>query len=102
MIPGEVIAASGDIELNAGLPVIELDVSNTGDRPAAGHRGEDADGDHRQKVVGAEERVRDPGGEGRAVRADGGMGESGGRSEEEGERQQAAHGGSFSGSGRGR
>lgn len=33
MIPGEVIAASGDIELNAGLPVIELDVSNTGDRP---------------------------------------------------------------------
>ncbi|SOC44967.1 urease subunit beta [Rhizobium subbaraonis] len=33
MIPGEVIAASGDIELNAGLPVIELDVANTGDRP---------------------------------------------------------------------
>lgn len=33
MIPGEVIAASGDIELNAGLPVVELDVSNTGDRP---------------------------------------------------------------------
>lgn len=33
MIPGEVIAASGDIELNAGLPVTELDVSNTGDRP---------------------------------------------------------------------
>ncbi|MDF1634895.1 urease subunit beta [Mycoplana sp. MJR14] len=33
MIPGEVIAANGDIELNAGLPVIELDVSNTGDRP---------------------------------------------------------------------
>ncbi|MCF3640916.1 urease subunit beta [Rhizobium sp. TRM95111] len=33
MIPGEVIAASGDIELNAGLPVIEIEVSNTGDRP---------------------------------------------------------------------
>ncbi|ANH05105.1 urease subunit beta [Shinella sp. HZN7] len=33
MIPGEVIAASGDIELNAGLPVTTLDVSNTGDRP---------------------------------------------------------------------
>lgn len=33
MIPGEVIAAPGDIELNAGLPVITLDVSNTGDRP---------------------------------------------------------------------
>ncbi|CAK7257396.1 urease subunit beta [Shinella yambaruensis] len=33
MIPGEVIAAPGDIELNAGLPVTTLDVSNTGDRP---------------------------------------------------------------------
>lgn len=33
MIPGEIIAASGEIELNAGLPVVELDVSNTGDRP---------------------------------------------------------------------
>lgn len=33
MIPGEVIAAQGDIELNAGLPVTTLDVSNTGDRP---------------------------------------------------------------------
>lgn len=33
MIPGEVIALPGDIELNAGLPVIALDVSNTGDRP---------------------------------------------------------------------
>ncbi|GAA4175579.1 urease subunit beta [Shinella granuli] len=33
MIPGEVIAASGDIELNAGLPVTTFDVSNTGDRP---------------------------------------------------------------------
>ena len=33
MIPGEVIALPGDIELNAGLPVTALDVSNTGDRP---------------------------------------------------------------------
>jgi urease subunit beta len=33
MIPGEIIAAAGDIELNAGLPVTALDVSNTGDRP---------------------------------------------------------------------
>lgn len=33
MIPGEVIAAPGDIELNAGLPVTTLDVSNIGDRP---------------------------------------------------------------------
>jgi len=33
MIPGEVIAASGDIELNAGAPTVTLEVSNTGDRP---------------------------------------------------------------------
>ncbi|MBN9054306.1 urease subunit beta [Shinella sp. PSBB067] len=33
MIPGEIIAAEGEIELNAGLPVTTLDVSNTGDRP---------------------------------------------------------------------
>ncbi|WP_181704585.1 urease subunit beta [Chthonobacter rhizosphaerae] len=33
MIPGEVIAADGEIELNAGLPTVTLDVSNTGDRP---------------------------------------------------------------------
>lgn len=33
MIPGEIITATGDIELNAGLPVTVLDVSNTGDRP---------------------------------------------------------------------
>ncbi|HSX76625.1 MAG TPA: urease subunit beta, partial [Shinella sp.] len=33
MIPGEIIAATGEIELNAGLPVITLEVSNTGDRP---------------------------------------------------------------------
>ena len=33
MIPGEIIAAAGEIELNAGLPTITLDVSNSGDRP---------------------------------------------------------------------
>ncbi len=33
MIPGEVIAAEGEIELNAGLQAISLDVANTGDRP---------------------------------------------------------------------
>ena len=33
MIPGEIIAASGEIELNAGAPTLSLDVSNTGDRP---------------------------------------------------------------------
>ena len=33
MIPGEVFAADGDIELNAGLAVTELVVANTGDRP---------------------------------------------------------------------
>ena len=33
MIPGEIIAASGDIELNSGAPTITIDVSNTGDRP---------------------------------------------------------------------
>ncbi|MGQ3210823.1 MAG: urease subunit beta [Shinella sp.] len=33
MIPGEIITATGDLELNAGLPVTTLDVSNTGDRP---------------------------------------------------------------------
>ena len=33
MIPGEIIAADGDVELNAGLPVITVEVSNTGDRP---------------------------------------------------------------------
>ncbi|GMB80220.1 urease subunit beta [Shinella zoogloeoides] len=33
MIPGEIIAAEGELELNAGLPVTELDVSNAGDRP---------------------------------------------------------------------
>lgn len=33
MIPGEIIAASGEIELNAGLETVALEVSNTGDRP---------------------------------------------------------------------
>lgn len=33
MIPGEVIPASGDIELNAGAEQIVLEVANTGDRP---------------------------------------------------------------------
>ena len=33
MIPGEVIAADGDIELNAGQPATTLHVANTGDRP---------------------------------------------------------------------
>ena len=33
MIPGEVIAAAGEIELNAGQPVVVLEVANTGDRP---------------------------------------------------------------------
>ena len=33
MIPGEVIPADGDIELNAGQPTTTLRVANTGDRP---------------------------------------------------------------------
>ncbi|MEL6249538.1 MAG: urease subunit beta [Cyanobacteria bacterium J06648_16] len=33
MIPGELIAAEGALELNAGRPVTELSVANTGDRP---------------------------------------------------------------------
>ncbi len=33
MIPGEIITADGDIELNAGLPRTVLTVANTGDRP---------------------------------------------------------------------
>jgi len=33
MIPGEILAASGDIELNAGLPTTTIEVANTGDRP---------------------------------------------------------------------
>jgi urease subunit beta len=33
MIPGELITAPGDIELNAGRPVLTIQVANTGDRP---------------------------------------------------------------------
>ena len=33
MIPGEIIPADGDIELNAGRKTVTLQVSNTGDRP---------------------------------------------------------------------
>ena len=33
MIPGEIITADGEIELNATLPSVTLRVSNTGDRP---------------------------------------------------------------------
>ena len=33
MIPGEILVAEGDIELNAGRESITLAVANTGDRP---------------------------------------------------------------------
>lgn len=33
MIPGEMIPAEGEIEINAGLPTVTITVSNTGDRP---------------------------------------------------------------------
>lgn len=33
MIPGEIIPAEGDIEINAGLTAVEIEVANTGDRP---------------------------------------------------------------------
>ena len=33
MIPGEILPAGGDIELNAGRPTRKLTVANTGDRP---------------------------------------------------------------------
>ncbi len=33
MIPGEVITAGGEIELNVGQPTVTIEVSNTGDRP---------------------------------------------------------------------
>jgi urease subunit beta len=32
-VPGEIIPAKGDIELNAGQPTVTLKVANTGDRP---------------------------------------------------------------------
>jgi urease subunit beta len=33
MIPGEVLPAEGEIELNAGQPAVTIEVANTGDRP---------------------------------------------------------------------
>ena len=33
MIPGEIFAAAGDIEINAAQPVVTMLVANTGDRP---------------------------------------------------------------------
>jgi urease subunit beta len=33
MIPGEIITAAGDIELNEGAPTLTLKVANSGDRP---------------------------------------------------------------------
>ena len=33
LVPGEIMPAAGEIELNAGLVAIELEVANTGDRP---------------------------------------------------------------------
>jgi urease subunit beta len=33
MIPGEIIPAAGEIELNAGRPTVTVTVANTGDRP---------------------------------------------------------------------
>ena len=33
MIPGEIVVASGEIELNAGRKTVALSVANTGDRP---------------------------------------------------------------------
>ena len=33
MRPGEILTAPGDIELNAGRPVLTISVANSGDRP---------------------------------------------------------------------
>ncbi|MGC7404795.1 urease subunit beta [Pandoraea pneumonica] len=33
MIPGELLPAAGEIELNVGRPTISVTVANTGDRP---------------------------------------------------------------------
>ena len=33
LIPGELLAEPGEIELNQGLPTVTLTVANTGDRP---------------------------------------------------------------------
>jgi urease subunit beta len=33
MIPGEILTAAGDVEINAGRERLRVDVANTGDRP---------------------------------------------------------------------
>jgi urease subunit beta len=33
VIPGEIVFGEGDIEINAGVPRLELEIVNTGDRP---------------------------------------------------------------------
>jgi urease subunit beta len=33
MIPGEILTAAGELELNAGRATVTLEVANTGDRP---------------------------------------------------------------------
>ena len=33
MIPGELFVQAGEIELNAGRPVLQVTIANTGDRP---------------------------------------------------------------------
>jgi len=33
VIPGEILPAAGEIELNAGRDALEVEVANTGDRP---------------------------------------------------------------------
>jgi urease subunit beta len=33
MIPGEIICAAGEIELNEGRPTVAIEVANSGDRP---------------------------------------------------------------------
>jgi len=33
MIPGEIVTMDGEIELNVGRQVLDVEVSNTGDRP---------------------------------------------------------------------
>src|SRR5271155_1650438 len=33
MIPGEIICAAGEIELNVGRPTVTIEVANSGDRP---------------------------------------------------------------------
>lgn len=33
MIPGEIITAPDDVEINAGRPTVTLTIANTGDRP---------------------------------------------------------------------